>query len=65
MVPRRAWYILIKSISSFLFFEILINIASMGAVLFTHPLDTIKVQLQTQQQVNLKRRLIKFYYFLS
>jgi hypothetical protein len=23
----------------------------MGAVCFTHPLDTIKVQLQTQQQV--------------
>jgi hypothetical protein len=27
------------------------GIASMGAVCFTHPLDTIKVQLQTQQQV--------------
>jgi hypothetical protein len=27
------------------------GIASIGAVLFTHPLDTIKVQLQTQQQV--------------
>lgn len=27
------------------------GIASIGAVMFTHPLDTIKVQLQTQQQV--------------
>lgn len=25
----------------------------MGAVMFTHPLDTIKVQLQTQQQAKL------------
>ncbi len=28
----------------------------MGAVLFTHPLDTIKVQLQTQQQVRYYKR---------
>jgi len=27
------------------------GLASIGAVMFTHPLDTIKVQLQTQQQV--------------
>ncbi len=29
------------------------GLASIGAVCFTHPLDTIKVQLQTQQKATL------------
>jgi solute carrier family 25 (mitochondrial dicarboxylate transporter), member 10 len=36
---------------TFFFFFYFLLVASIGAVMFTHPLDTIKVQLQTQQQV--------------